>query len=297
MVRLTRPTVVIGLAFLVMVFYGCTDSNVKKGRRYHDEKDYEQAIYYYKSALEKDPENRSARYSLVEAYAQQLTAGSPREITAEKVELVMSELQPIAEPLMSDPSIKRYVSLIYQILAKRYAEENRHDKVAEIWKKVTIIEPTFAEAHYNLALALSLTGKNEEAISNYEKAVSLNPYFIKGYKGMGDAYLQLEKGEQAIEQYLKALDLNPDDPAVHCNLGIAYSSIGNNEKAVEQYEKTLDIEPYFMLAYPELYETYVKMEETQKAEDVKKRWQELSEALAQAQQGKEEQSTSAGDSE
>ena len=297
MVTLARPTALIVLAFLMVLFNGCTDSNVKKARHYQDAKDYDQAIYYYKSALERDPENRSARYSLVETYAQQLTAGAPKEITTEKVEAVMSELQPIAEPLMADPSIKRYVSLIYQIMAKRYAEENRHDKVAEIWSKVTVLEPTFAEAHYNLGLALSITGKHDEAIRYFEKAVNLNPYFIKGYQGMGDSLIQLDKGEEAIKQYLKALELNPDDPAVHCNLGIAYSLVGNDEKAVEEYEKTLEIEPYYMLAYPRLHEKYVKMEDPQKAEEVKKKWKELSEALAQARQEQEESQTSPGDSE
>jgi tetratricopeptide (TPR) repeat protein len=288
---------VIGLVLLIVSLNGCSDSNLKKARRYQDAKDYDQAISYYRLALEKDPENRSARYSLVETYAQQLTTGSPQAITTERVESVMGELQPIAEPLMADPSIKRYVSLIYQMLAKRYAEENHHEKVAEIWSKVIAIEPTFAEAHYNLGLALVLTGKYEEALSYFEKAVTLNPYFFRGYQGMGDSLLQLDRAEEAIKQYLKALDLNPDDPAVHCNLGIAYSVVENNEKAVEEFEKTLELDSYYMLAYPRLYEMYVKMEETQKAEEVQKKWNEFSEALVQARQEQEGRPPSAGDSE
>lgn len=285
-----RPTLVIALAVSVALLNGCGDANLKKAKRYQSEKEYGQAIHFYKLALDKDPESRSARYGLIESYAQQLIDQPPEQVTPERVEELMVELRPIAEPLMDDPNIKRYVSLIYQMVAKRYAEEGMNDKAAEAWAEVVEIEPSFAEAQYNLGVALVKVGKFEEALSHFERAVDLNPYFIRGYHAMGNSLLRVGRNEEAIEKYTRALELNPDDPSVHHNLGVAYSRSGNDEKAVEEYEKALEIEPDFALAYQSLAGAYARMGETGKAEEAQKKWDEFAEAFAEAQKPKEDAS-------
>lgn len=292
-----RPTLVIVFAVSIALFSGCTDANLKKAKRYQREKEYGQAIHFYKLALDKDAENRSARYGLIESYAQELIDAPPEHVTPERVEELMVEVQPIAQPLMDDPNIKRYVSLIYQMVAKRYAEEGSDNKAAEAWTKVVEIEPSFAEAQYNLGVALVKVGKYEEGLSHFEKAVDLNPYFIRGYYAMGNSLLRLNQNEEAIKQYTKALELNPDDPAIHHNLGIAYSRAGNDEKAVEEYEKALEIEPNFALAYQSLAGSYARMGETKKAEEAQKKWDEFAKAFAKAQKEEANEPTPPGGSE
>jgi tetratricopeptide (TPR) repeat protein len=39
--------------------------------------------------------------------------------------------------------------------------------------------PNFAEAHYNLALALEKTGRVQEAIQHYELALRIRPDFVQ----------------------------------------------------------------------------------------------------------------------
>jgi tetratricopeptide (TPR) repeat protein len=272
-------------AVSIVLLNGCTDANLKKAKRYQGEKDYGQAIHFYKLALDKDPESRSARYGLIESYAQQLIDQPPEQVTPERVEELMVDLRPIAEPLMNDPNIKRYVSLIYQMVAKRYAEEGFDDKAAEAWAEVVKIEPSFAEAQYNLGVALVKVRKYEEALSHFERAVDLNPYFIRGYYAMGNSLLHLNRNEEAIKQYTRALELNPDDPSTHHNLGVAYSRSGNDGKAVEEYEKALEVEPDFALAYQSLAGAYARMGETEKAAEAQKKWNEFVKAFAEAQKG------------
>ncbi|MBI5116734.1 tetratricopeptide repeat protein [Candidatus Poribacteria bacterium] len=284
-----RAIPILGLAVSLVLLSGCGDSNLKKARKFQEQKDYAQAIQYYKQALEKNPDNQSARYGLIETYALQLVSRPPQEVTPQLVEEAMVELRPIAQPLMTDPNVKRYMSLIYQMLAKRYAETGRDDKAAEAWTVVTEMEPSFAEAHYNLGIALSKTGRYEEAISRFEKAISLNPYFVKGYYAIGNALLHLNRNEEAVKQYLKALELNPEDPSTHHNLGVAYSRTGDNKKAVEEYKKTLEIEPNYYLAYRSLRDAYNEMNETKKAKEADKKYKEMSEALMQAQRAAAQQ--------
>ncbi len=289
MARTLHSIFVLVLVVSIAMISGCADRETKTGRRYQEEGDYEQAIHHYKLALEKNPENRSIRYSLVESYALQLTDKPEREVTAEMVEQTMLNVRPVAEPLMDDVNIKRYVSIIYRLTAKRYAEAGMDDKAAEMWAEVIEIEPSFAEGHYNLGVALTKQGKHEEALPRFEESVYLNPYFIKGYYLMGNALVALERSGEAIDPFLKGLEINPDDIEIRHDLGIAYEHTGQNEKAVEELEKAIEIEPGFFLAYRNLARIYKKMGDTEKVKEIDKKWLEFAETHIKSE--KDEQDT------
>lgn len=279
--KVLHPVLMIGLVVSIAMTVGCADPNLSEARRSHEKKNYDEAIHYYKLVIEKDPENESARYGLVEAYALKLMEGSAQEVTPQRVEEAMKDLRPIAEPLMADPNIKRYISMIYQVTAKRYAELGRDDKVADAWAEVVKIEPTFAEAHFNLGVALVKLGKAEEAIPNFEKSVELNPYFIKAYYGLGNSLVQTDRVEDGIKQYKRGLELNPDDPDLRHNLGMAYNAQGDQEKAIEELKKTIDIEPSYSFSYIALAGIYTAMGESEKAEEIKKQWSDYTESFKQ----------------
>ena len=296
MARTVHLIFAICLAISMALLSGCTDADVKKARRYQKEGDYEQAIQYYKTALEKDPENRSVRYSLIETYVLQLMESPKEQITTEMVEKTMLEARPAAQPLMDDANIKRYISMIYQLMANRYAEEEMDEKVAESWAEVTKIEPSNAEGHYNLGVALTKQEKYEEALPHLEKSTYLNPYFIKGYYAIGNTLVTLGRPEEAKENYLKALEINPDDAEIRHNLGIVYSQTGQTEKAIEELEKAIDLEPGFFMAYRSLTMIYKNMGNTQKTQEVDKRWAEYAEAHIKSTEENEQQAESVGDS-
>jgi uncharacterized protein YecA (UPF0149 family) len=49
------------------------------------------------------------------------------------------------------------------------------DKAISEYTKALAIEPDFAEAHYNLALAYAAKGAVDKEISEYKKALAINP--------------------------------------------------------------------------------------------------------------------------
>jgi tetratricopeptide (TPR) repeat protein len=69
------------------------------------------------------------------------------------------------------------------------------------------MKPDFAEAHTNLALALSKHGQVDEAITHYRKALESKPDDIDAHAGLGSALESQNKLNEAIEHYQKALDL------------------------------------------------------------------------------------------
>ena len=297
MTIIPRPILIVGLAVSIAFLGGCGDGNIRKAKRYAKEENYSQAIHHYKLALEKDPENRSVRYGLIETYAKQLTDNPAEQVTTELVENVMLELRPIAEPLMTDANVRRYMSVIYQIMARVYADQGLDDKAAKTWMEITRIDPSFAEGHFNLGVALVKQGKHEEAILSFEKTLDLNPYFVRGYFAAGNALVRLGRDEEAIKHYLKGLEINPDDMEVRHNLGVAYSRSGDNEKGIEQLEKAIELEPGYFLAYRSLSAIYSGQKNTEKVEDIDNRWKEFAEAHRQVAGEEEKPSASTGEAE
>ena len=275
MARNVRLFFAIGLAVSLAIIAGCADGNLRKARRYQEDGDYDQAIRHFKMGIEKDPENRSARYGLVESVSQRLMQTPQDQMTAEMVEEAMQEVKPAAQPLMDDANIKRYVSLIYQLLARRYAERGMDDKSAETWAEVIKIDPKIAEAHFNLGVALTKLERPKEAFKSFEKSVDLNPYFLKGYFAIGNSLVQEGRYEEAVQIYQKALEINPDDPEVRHNLGVVYSNLEKTDQAIEEFEKTIELQPGYFLAYRSLSTVYKGMGNTEKVAEIDKRWEKF----------------------
>jgi tetratricopeptide (TPR) repeat protein len=288
MARYARLFWVFMLVFSVAFAPGCGDGNLKEARRYQESEDYGQAAHFFRLALEKDPENRSIRYGLVEVLAQELTQTPPEQLTAEIVEETMLEVGPIAEPLMDDPNIKRYMLLIYQILAQRYGEQEMDEKAADTWGRIIEIDPSMAEGHYNMGVALVKLGKTEEAMQRFEKSVDLNPYLPKSYYGMGNIYLEAGQHEDAIENFLKALEINPDDLEIRHNLGVAYSLAGNVDKAIAELEKAIKAQPDYFLAYRSLAAIYKGKDDQKMVAEIDKRWEEFAKAHVAARKKAEQ---------
>lgn len=282
MARNMRPITMVVLAVSMALVLGCGDANVKKAKRFQEDGDFNQAAHHYKLALEKDPDNRSIRYGLVETLAQQLQQIPQEQVTAEMIEETMNEVLPVARPLMDDSNIKRHMSALYQLLARRYADQGMDDKAAETWAEVIKMSPTLTEAHYNYGVALSKQKKNEEALSHFQKAIDLNPYFISGYIAMGTASVELNRLEDAEKYFLKALEINPENAEIRHNLGVVYSNMGNTEKAIEEIEKAIEIQPGFFVAYRSLVVIYEGTGDKEKIAEVDKRWEEYAKAHSNA---------------
>lgn len=60
-----------------------------------------------------------------------------------------------------------------------YGEKGEHERAIEYYRKALEENPFFADAHYNLAVALGNLREEKDAISHYERAIELEPKHIK----------------------------------------------------------------------------------------------------------------------
>lgn len=122
-----------------------------------------------------------------------------------------------------------------------------HD-AREILKRVAAKDPTFALAHYNLALS-SPTAK--EFFDHLKEAVKLSGKASEGERLM---ILGLEAGanadtEKQQEYYEQLVAAYPQDERAHFLLGGNYFGQQDYPKTIAEYQKSVEIAPDFAPAY------------------------------------------------
>jgi len=72
------------------------------------------------------------------------------------------------------------------------------------------IHPDYADAYFNLGLALLREGKTRDAISAMEKAIELQPKWADARHNLASALMVAGRVDAAISQFYEVLRLNPD---------------------------------------------------------------------------------------
>ena len=83
--------------------------------------------------------------------------------------------------------------MVWDVLGAANKELNRIDESANSFKKVTELNPTYANGFNNLGIVLHELGKLEDAIKAYNKAITIKPNFADAYYNMGNALKDKDK--------------------------------------------------------------------------------------------------------
>ncbi|MFW5781921.1 MAG: anti-sigma factor antagonist, partial [Candidatus Muiribacteriaceae bacterium] len=87
---------------------------------------------------------------------------------------------------------------------------NMKDDNIRKWEEVIRVNPTYADAHFQLALAYKNEGKFKDAMREVTKALDINRRYSKAYKLRGDLFRLTGKDEKAMENYENAISNNPN---------------------------------------------------------------------------------------
>jgi len=105
------------------------------------------------------------------------------------------------------------------------------------------IQPNFAEAHYNLGLALLAdSGKTpvwKEALAQFQAALAVRPKYFQAQRMAGLALLESGDATKAIPELKAALSLDPTSADAHFDLGRALEEAGNSSAAYSEYVTAL----------------------------------------------------------
>jgi cytochrome c-type biogenesis protein CcmH/NrfG len=116
----------------------------------------------------------------------------------------------------------------------------------DLWSHTLAVTQNNFVAENNLAGALILEGKEEEAYPHFEAAARINPKDPMSRSNLGTYYQTHGRMREAVEQYEAALELTSDSGLLaqtHANLGAAYYRLGELEAARRNFEEALRLNP------------------------------------------------------
>ncbi len=153
----------------------------------------------------------------------------------------------IAEELLSYFNLKRYSELINKItiiqlkfpqsvfllniLGSTYFELGNNEKAIKSFEKIIKINPSFADAYYNLGIIYKVTGNTDKSFDCYIKCINLNPKKFEAYNNLGNIYRDRNNLEKAIEYYFDSLKINPKYSVALQNFGVCLQNYKFNKRS------------------------------------------------------------------
>ena len=107
-------------------------------------------------------------------------------------------------------------------------------------KRALELAPHLAEAHASRGLAVSLTGKFDEAEREFQEAMRLDPKSFEAAYFYARACMSQGKSEEAAKWFERAITVRPDDFAALILLAGVYDDLGRKEDSTRAVRRSYD---------------------------------------------------------
>lgn len=114
---------------------------------------------------------------------------------------------------------------------------------AERFRQAIEIQPTFADSHYNLGVALKSVGHGPAALQAFEKAVELRPAWAEAWFNLANSHRDTQARDKAIHALENAIRLRPNYIKALNNLGNLYFDQGHFARAENLHRQAIQAKP------------------------------------------------------
>lgn len=142
------------------------------GKLYFLKKDYARSAEYYQAILHDQPDNAQAKANLdvVNLVAKENVAEEiKKKIEADQVQEAFSMTQ---EALKENPDSPQLLDMMGRIYGEKL---HQLDEAVKYLEKAVALDPEYASAQENLAIAYAMQGQMDQALAHIEKAHQLDP--------------------------------------------------------------------------------------------------------------------------
>src|ERR1700675_4551587 len=209
-----------------------------KGRYFWNKRTGEglkEAIDYFSRAIETDPTYAEAYSGLADSYA---LSGDWEYGVLSPQEAFRKAKAAATKALALDDSLgEAHTSLAFALDLYGWDWE-----AAEKEYKLAIkLSPGYATAHLWYAWHLILMGRNSEGLIELRKAESLDPLSLIISADMADALCIAHRYDEAVQQSNKTLQMDPNFAIGHYELGQAFEQKHMHDEAVAEFQKAIEI--------------------------------------------------------
>lgn len=179
-----------------------------------------QADYFFRRAIEKDPEFALAYLGLADKlFTEQY---NPEAYSA------------LGKALALDPNLgEAYATMGFAQMFHAWDWQ----KAEENFKRAIELKPGYGTAHQWYATLLAITGRVDEAKQEMRRALEIDPMSANFLTDLGQMYYFAHEYGEAETYCRKALEIAPDFIFAHEYLGFIYLKTGREANAFEEYRK------------------------------------------------------------
>lgn len=121
-------------------------------------------------------------------------------------------------------------------------EAHQYDRAAEIFSKAVEADPQDYSAHFHLALAHSLAGRDQKAIPSYRKVLELKPGLYQAELNLGILLVRQKQPADAIPLLESAAKQKPKEYRPLIALAEAYLAAGDGPQAERRYREATEVD-------------------------------------------------------
>lgn len=246
---------------------------------YLDRKDYDNAIANFKTALDFNPKNQSAKLGLSEAYTRKADETIDKTTPESAIPFYLEALK------YSDKNAAAYAGLgeaydstgdsdkalinfekalalnpklteLYSPLGIIYFQKGEIAKADDSLTKAVAADPNDVDAGYYLGLVRYKQNRNDEAIASLTKFVQSRPDSADAHYYLGAAYDRVDRSNDAMTEFNRTVQLKPDYTDAWFNLGVENYNRGNYQESINAYQKVITLKNDYGQAYANLADVY-----------------------------------------
>ncbi|MDB2349349.1 tetratricopeptide repeat protein [Alphaproteobacteria bacterium] len=158
--------------------------------------------------------------------------------------------------------------IIWNLLGAASKRLGKIDQAFTSIKKVTELNPDYADGHNNLGVILQDLGRFDESIDSFNKALSLRPNYSEAYNNLAITYRKNKKYEESVNLFNKAISLNPNYAEAYNNLATTLKEQGKVNEAIELFKKAFSLKPNYAEAYYNMGIVLQEQDDFQKATEL-----------------------------
>ena len=126
---------------------------------------------------------------------------------------------------------------------------HRYEEALSCYDQAVAFKPDYANAHYNRGLTLKKLNRHGEALAGYDQAIALMPGHVEAHNNRGVLLQEMKRYAGALASYDRVLELAPGHVEALNNRGLVLASQGEMAGAEGMFRQALEMKPDFPAAW------------------------------------------------
>ena len=248
----------LGLLFSTPAFAQSAESYRRQAIELSRLKSWDEAIGYYRKALELAPNDPDTHYNLALALKYKGEARPAIEEFEAALRLKpnwsearyglgatyydLHDRQAALKELHTAVKLNPANAAAHRLLARIYVEQS--DLLAgETELRRALASKPSAEVHFELGLVEGQIGNLDAAAAQFRGAIRMNPRYAPAHSMLGITEHRQGDHISALNEFRKAVELDPKDPETQYNLGMELKAGGDLVGAIAALREAIELKP------------------------------------------------------